>query len=144
MSATKSSSGNTFIIFGEPIEIVISGETTGGLSTTLTQTSPPGGGPPPHSHRNEDETLHVLYGDYELLANGQWTRVEAGATVYAPRGSVHTFRNVGSTTGKMLVLLTPSGLEKYFEEIAPLSVPADMPQILAISERYGISFSAMS
>jgi len=31
-------------------------------------------------------------------------------------------------------------MEKYIEEISPLSIPDDMPQILAISARYGISF----
>jgi hypothetical protein len=40
----------------------------------------------------------------------------------------------------MLIFVSPAGLEKYLEEISPLSVPDDMRQVLAISERYGISF----
>jgi hypothetical protein len=56
------------------------------------------------------------------------------------RGSVHTFRNVGTTTGKMLVFVAPSGMEKYLEEISALSMPEDMSRLLAISERYGIFF----
>ncbi len=130
----------TFKVFGEPIEILIPGEATGGLSTTLTQTSPPGGGPPPHSHLYEDETFYVLDGEYEFLENGQWLKAEPGRAVYAKRGSVHTFRNVGNTTGKMLVFLTPSGLEKYLEEISALSLPQDMAQLMAISEHYGIAY----
>jgi hypothetical protein len=54
--------------------------------------------------------------------------------------SVHTFRNVGTTTGKMLVFVAPSGMEKYLEEISALSMPEDMSRLLAISERYGIFF----
>jgi quercetin dioxygenase-like cupin family protein len=57
---------------GEPVEILVSGEMTGGPSTTLVQTSPPGGGPPAHSHVREDETFFVLEGDYELLQDGVW------------------------------------------------------------------------
>ena len=90
----------TFKVFGEPVEVLVSGEMTGGLSTTLTQTSPPGGGPPPHLHLNEDETFFVLEGKYEFLRDGEWHAIAHGETVLAKRGSVHTFRNAGTTTGK--------------------------------------------
>jgi quercetin dioxygenase-like cupin family protein len=131
----------TFKVFGEPVEILVSGEMTGGLSTTLIQTSPPGGGPPPHSHVNEDETFYVLEGDYELLADGQWIKVAAGECAHALRGSFHTFRNAGTTTGRMLVFVAPGGLDKYLEELSAFRVPDDMAAILALSERYGIAFA---
>lgn len=131
----------SFNVFGEPVDILTNGELTGGQSSMLIQTSPPGGGPPPHWHRNEDETFYVLEGEFEFLNNGAWTRAGAGEPFYAPKGSTHTFRNAGSTTGRMLVIATPSGLETYLEEISPLSMPGDMPQLLAISERYGITFA---
>ncbi len=130
----------TFKVFGEPVEVLVSGEMTGGLSTTLTQTSPPGGGPPPHLHLNEDETFFVLEGEYEFLWDGEWHPIAHGETVFARRGSVHTFRNAGTTTGKILIFVAPAGLDKYLEEISPLAIPQDMAELLAISERYGISF----
>ena len=130
----------TFTVFGEPVEVLVSGEMTGGLSTTLTQVSPPGGGPPPHSHEREDETFFVLEGDYELLQDGVWHKVPVGQAVLAKRGGVHTFRNAGTTTGKMLVFVTPAGMEKYLEEISVLTMPQDVEQLMAISARYGITF----
>jgi quercetin dioxygenase-like cupin family protein len=130
----------TFKVFGEPVEVLVSGEMTNGRSTTLTQVSPPGGGPPPHSHHNEDETFFVVEGDYEFLKDGQWVKVPVGQAIQGMRGSVHTFRNVGQTMGKMLVFVSPAGMEKYLEEISTLSIPDDMGQLLAISERYGIFF----
>lgn len=130
----------TFRVFGEPVEVLVPGEMTAYRSTTLTQLSPPGGGPPPHSHTNEDETFFVLEGEYEFLTDGQWLKAEPARAIQAMRGSVHTFRNVGATPGKMLVFVTPSGMEKYLEEISSLSMPADLAKLLAISERYGISF----
>lgn len=135
MSPTK-----TFYVFGEPIEILISGEMTGGRSTALVQTSPPGGGPPPHAHQNEDEIFFVLEGDYEFLERGVWTELKPGQAVWGMRGLVHTFRNAGTTEGRMLIFSVPAGLEEYFEEIAPLAMPWDLSQLLTISERYGISF----
>ena len=129
-----------FNVFGEPVEVLVSGDVTGGLSTTLTQVSPPGGGPPPHAHRYEDETFFVLRGDYEFLQNGEWVRRSAGGTWHASRGTVHTFRNVGDTTGKMLVFVAPSGMDKYLEEISALSMPEDAARLIVISEQYGITF----
>lgn len=134
------SSVKTFKVFGEPVEVLVAGEATGGLSTTLTQTSPSGGGPPPHSHTNEDETFYVLDGEYEFLMNGQWVKAEHGRAIHSMRGHVHTFRNAGSTTGKMLVFVAPAGMEKYLEEISSLSMPEDITKLMAISERYGITF----
>ena len=123
------------------MEVLTTSEMTGGNSTTLTQSSPAGGGPPPHSHVHEDETFFVVEGDYEFLMNGQWHKLVPGEAVHAMRGSVHTFRNAGSTNGKILIFVSPGGFEKYLEEISPLSIPADMQQLLVISERYGITFA---
>jgi quercetin dioxygenase-like cupin family protein len=133
----------SFRVLGESVEVLVTGGMTGGHSTTLVQISPPGGGPPPHSHSNEDETFFVLEGEYDFLEDGEWHRVRPSHAVYAKRGSVHTFRNAGSTRGKILIFVTPSGIEKYFEEISSLSMPEDMSRLLAISERYGISFPQM-
>lgn len=131
----------SFAVLGETVEVLVDGDQTGGLSTTLTQTSPPGGGPPPHSHRYEDETFFVLEGEYDFLHEGQWIRRNAGGTWHAGRGTVHTFRNAGKTVGKMLVFAAPSGMDKYLEEISPLQMPEDGARMAAISEKYGIAFA---
>lgn len=130
----------TFNVFGEPVDVLVNGAMTSGASTSLIQTTPPGGGPPPHSHRNEDETFTVLEGDFELLMNGQWLKMPVGEVAFARRGSIHAFRNVGTTVGKMLIFVAPSGLENYLEEVGHLSPVTDMAKILEISEHYGISF----
>ena len=131
----------SFKVFGEPVEVLVDGDMTDGLSATLLQTSPPGGGPPPHSHENEDETFFVLEGEFEFLENGKWNRISPGQAVYGPRGAVHTFRNIGATVGRMLVFVAPAGMEKYLEEVSALFMPEDAAQLFAISERYGITFA---
>lgn len=84
-----------------------------------------------------------MEGEYELLDGGAW-RVERGVAVHAARCSVHTFRNVGAVQGKMLIFATPSGIEKYLEEISTLSLSEGTEQLLAASERYEISFPQMT
>jgi quercetin dioxygenase-like cupin family protein len=131
----------SFSVFGEPVEILTNSEMTAGRSTVLIQSSPPGGGPPPHSHKNEDETFFVLEGEYELLLNGVSHKLIAGESMHAMRGSVHAFRNVGTTPGKMLTVVVPAGLENYLEEISVFSIPDGMLQVLEISKRHGITFA---
>ena len=37
--------------------------------------------------------------------------------MYIPKGTVHTFKNVGTSRGRFLVIITPAGFEKFFEKI---------------------------
>jgi quercetin dioxygenase-like cupin family protein len=110
----------TFRVFGEPVDVLVNSAMSQGSSAVLVQTTGPGGGPPPHMHTREDETFIALEGDFEILSEGQWRRISVGEVVFAPRGFVHTFRNAGSTPGKIMVFVSPGGFENYLEEIGPL------------------------
>jgi quercetin dioxygenase-like cupin family protein len=126
-------------VLGEQVDVITNGEMTNGASTFVIQTTSPGGGPPPHRHTREDETFTVLEGDFEVLDNGQWRGVPKGEFFFSPRGEVHTFRNSGTTVGKMAVFIAPAGFEKFFEQMEGLT-PADMPEILKIADKFGLSF----
>jgi quercetin dioxygenase-like cupin family protein len=130
----------SFTVLGEPVEILVDSQMTNGAFTVLTQTSPPGGGPPPHSHTREDEIFTVLEGDFELFDGTKWNPLPQGASARGARGGVHAFRNCGETPGKMQIIVSPAGFEKYLEEISPLTLPQDMHRLLQISECHGITF----
>lgn len=139
MTAIKS-----FPVLGDQVDMLVTREMTGGTSATLVETSPPGGGPPPHKHRNEDETFYVIEGEYEFLVDGEWIKASVGDSFYRGRGTIHTFRNCGKTSGRILIFVQPGGFQSYLEEISPLSVPADLPKLIEISNRYGIVFPGIS
>ena len=139
----ESSSCNTLHAFGDEVLIHLSGADTGGKFCMFTITSPPGGGPPPHYHENEDEWFFLMAGDIEFLIDGKWVRGNEGATVFMPRGSIHTFRNIGKSPSKLLTHTSPSGFEKFFEECASVFANPngpDMSLIIEISGKYGIQF----
>ena len=73
----------------------------------MEETTPPQGGPPPHIHHLEDELIYVLEGEVELLVGERTIRETAGASAYAPRGILHTFKNVGTSPSRVLVVFTP-------------------------------------
>lgn len=139
MTAIKS-----FPVLGDQVDMLVTQEMTGGSSATLVEISPPGGGPPPHRHLNEDETFFVIEGEYEFLVDGNWVKAFAGDSFYRRRGTVHTFRNCGTSSGRILIFVQPGGFQSYLEEISPLAVPDDMASLLDISHRYGISFPGIS
>jgi len=134
----------SFPVLGDSVDVLVTQEMTLGQSATLVETSPPGGGPPPHRHKNEDETFFVLEGEFEFLVDGEWVKAHTGDSFYRARGTVHTFRNSGEATGRILIFVQPGGFQSYLEEISPLSVPADLARLIEISDRFGIYFPGIS
>jgi quercetin dioxygenase-like cupin family protein len=129
--------------FGEEIIVHLSGAQTDGAFTLFTAVTPPGGGPPPHYHQYEDETFVVMEGRFAFYCNKQWTEVPVGTTVFMPKTVVHAFKNVGDTTGRVLISTRPSGFEVFFARCAEVfqrSGAPDMPRIIEISAEHGIHF----
>ena len=129
--------------FGDEVVIHLSGDDTGGKLCLFTSITPPGGGPPPHHHENEDEWFMPIEGKLEFFLNGKWTTAETGTAIFIPRGTVHTFRNVGNSKSRLLTQTMPSGFEIFFEKCAfefSKSTEPDMDQIKKIAADHGIYF----
>jgi quercetin dioxygenase-like cupin family protein len=86
-------------------------------------------------HRCEDEAFYVLEGDLAFQADGRDISAAAGTWVMLAKGSLHTFKNTGTATAKMLIVVTPSGLERFFAEVTDRTVapPADSERLLAVA-----------
>ncbi len=139
--------GKAYWVVGDLYTILASGEDTGGAYALIRAEVPAGGGPPPHCHRREDEAFYVLEGEVAFHADGRDIAAAPGTWVTLAKGSLHTFRNSGEATARMLIVVTPSGLERYFAEVGQAAVdrsapppvaPADIDRLLAIAPRYGL------
>jgi quercetin dioxygenase-like cupin family protein len=82
-------------------------EQTRGAYAILEQKIPAGHGPPLHVHRHETEIFYILEGEFEVTIGGQKVSAPAGAIVVGPRDIPHTFRNVGSQDGRLLLTVIP-------------------------------------
>jgi quercetin dioxygenase-like cupin family protein len=141
--------GRSLWVLGELVTYKTTSEQTGGAYSLFEVTTQPNGGPPPHVQHREDESFYVLEGEYEFLVEGRTVRAGAGSLIYVPKGTLHAHKNVGATTGRMLLSQTPGGLhECFFEEVGkpimdgsePLvsEGPQDLKRIIAIAVKYGI------
>ena len=135
--------GEIVDIVGDRARILIDGSSTNNLCTTFEAITSPGLGPPLHRHANEDEYFFVCEGTVKFIVNGQTMVGQPGSFAFAPRGSIHTFFNAGSTKSRMLISVTPSGLEIPFRENAALfkrNPNASPKEVEAIFNRAGIEF----
>lgn len=115
---------------GDRITYLITGAETGGAFFMAEVSVVPGGGPPPHVHSREDESFYLQQGTLAVQVGGKALNVSTGDFVHMPRGVMHSFKNVGEETAKLLMVVTPAGLENYFAEtFFPAADVADIPQI---------------
>lgn len=134
--------GRELNIVGDKISIKLTGHETGGAYCSVEEASPPQGGPPLHLHHREDESFYVLEGDYEFQIGDRQFRVDPGAFLFGPRGTPHAFKNVGTKMGRVLVVVSPPGLEKFFEEADQLgrAGPPPVEKLIELASKYELEF----
>jgi quercetin dioxygenase-like cupin family protein len=117
-------------------------EDTGGAYSVMEYIAPPGAGSPMHRHHREDEAFHILEGTMTFRLGEKKVEAGAGAFVYIPRGLRHAFANQTEQPVRALVILTPAGLERYFQEVAALAEAGvtDASAYQTVNEKYGLEF----
>lgn len=128
--------GTQLDVLGEVLTLLVSGEQTNGAFTIITEKSRPGGGTPLHTHRNEDEALYVLEGEYEIRCGNESIRATPGSFVFAPRNIPHKLTNVGPAAGRVLGVVSPAGFEGFWKEVSALPSPTDMNAVMEIAAKY--------
>jgi quercetin dioxygenase-like cupin family protein len=116
---------------GGPLTFKARGERTGGSLTAFENVIAPGEGPPLHTHAGEDEAWYMLAGTLRFRLGDDEAEAPAGTFVFVPRGTPHCFTNAGDEPARILVLFTPSGMERFFDRFADLEAfdPAAFAEI---------------
>jgi mannose-6-phosphate isomerase-like protein (cupin superfamily) len=137
--SVEAGKGRPVHVLGNDVIVKISSRDTGGAFTVFEGRTRPLAGPPLHLHCNQDEWWYILAGEFKFEVDGQETYAGPGATVFAPRGSRHTFQNVGTVPGRMLTTVVPGGVDLFFEEletVAPRGTIPDRAAILAVFAKH--------
>lgn len=122
--------GVRFMVWGE--------EAGGGFSLVEHPIAPNTLVAPVHIHEREDEYSYVIEGKMGALLGDETVYAEAGDLVFKPRNQWHTFWNAGDTECRILEILSPSGFEHFFDELAELGARGASPdEIDALAARYG-------
>jgi quercetin dioxygenase-like cupin family protein len=117
---------------GRDLIFKVTGEDTGGAFDYFIVDVAPKGGPPLHVHNKQEETIHVLKGRFKVRLGDEIFYLEEGGFAYLPSKIPHTFLNLTDEPGEVIVVYTPGGGHKFYEEFGPISRngPPD-PKVLA-------------
>ncbi len=137
--------GERFNIIGGGVRVLIDGAATNEQCCMFECPIPPGEGPPLHIHEREDELFYVVKGTFKISIDGQEIIAGAGSFAFAPRKSVHAFKNIGSEIGLLHVTCTPAGLETPFRAVQDPDPgsgrsPMTPEQIAGVFGQYGVTF----
>ena len=95
-------------------------------------------GPPQHVHHAHDETFYVVDGTYEFTIGDRIVDMAKGSFLFLPRGTPHTFRNVGDDLGCVVGTFNPGRFANYFRELAEIIERTDAaPDVDTWTELYG-------
>lgn len=104
------------------------GEETGGAFTLFEEAVAPQDRALPHLHHEEDQGIYVLEGEHEFVCDGRAFAAPAGSFVYVPRGTTHSYENVGTEPGRLLILSTPAGgTERLFLKLGEPATEGSPP-----------------
>ena len=125
---------------GHKITHKVSGLDTNGAYSML-EVELDGDGPPLHIHKSEDESFYVLEGEINLLVGERNIRATAGSLIFVPKGTIHTFSQIGHQPAKFLVTYSPSGFEKFFDEavdLGEMDTEAYITKANALADKYNM------
>jgi quercetin dioxygenase-like cupin family protein len=128
---------------GVTYRTILSPEASEGAMSILDSTAPVTTRPPRHVHECEDEIFIVLTGHCEFWVEGARFVKGPGETAFVPRGKEHTFRVIGDTPSRHLVILTPGGFEGFFADMArgQFRIPEDVPEIEASARAHHMTIT---
>src|ERR1700760_450955 len=97
--------------------MLVRSDQVNGAYALLEQDIPPGKGPPLHVHRHETEIFYVVAGTFEFRIGSDVVNGGPGTSAACPRDIPHTFRNVGTSTARLLLTIIPGRFGNFFLEV---------------------------
>jgi quercetin dioxygenase-like cupin family protein len=127
---------------GVRVEVLLTGEDTGGAFCLLADHPPAGWGLPPHRHAREAETIYVLEGRFELTVGGERRELGPGDAGHIPAGVLHSGGTLGEEPGRRVVIFSPAGAERIFLDAGSKTPgdPPDLARVIELASGHGWSF----
>ena len=127
---------------GRTAALKLKNSQTGQSVMAFEEITPAGVETPLHLHRDSDEVMYVLDGQYLFQVGDRVSEGGPGACAFMPRGIGHAWKCVGPGGGRAFFLYSPGNAGRVFEEAArsnitaPTSTDVD-PQLEELFERFG-------
>jgi quercetin dioxygenase-like cupin family protein len=142
----KPGEGEGWWFLGSFMRFVATAESTSGRFALIDAVAGPGRTSPPHIHHLEDELFEILEGEVTFTC-GESTHIAGpGSFVFLPRDVVHNYRVSSEIPARMLLWISPGGLDGFFKRMGvpgaigapPPSAPPDIEKLLALGREYHV------
>lgn len=109
-------------------------------------------GPRPHLHRRHEEMFYVLEGTLSVRVGAREIEAPTGSFVVIPRGTPHRPSNPGPVPTRVLLVFSPGGMDRFFEEAAGKRIPLQGPpptdrevreRLAAFTQSYDYEFAEL-
>jgi quercetin dioxygenase-like cupin family protein len=126
---------------GRDLIFKLTGEETDGALDYFVVEVAPHGGPPLHVHHKQLETIHVLAGRFKVRIGDEDFYLEERGFAYLPAEVPHAFLNLTDEPGEIIVVYSPGGCRKFYEELGPATRQGapDPRQIAEIFETHDMT-----
>ncbi len=125
--------------WGEESRIRIGPADSGGQLTILDYRAPASFGPPRHLHHREDEVLELIEGQAVFWTPHLSFVLAPGDLVLLPKLGPHTWRAYGPKGIRFTATFTPSGFERFFQDIERRRLLAsDVAELRAVAGDAGM------
>ena len=74
-----------------------------------------------HVHARHEETFLVVEGHYQMRIGDEVVVANAGDYVFVPRGTAHTYRNLGPAPGRVVNIMSPADGAELLVELGALA-----------------------
>ncbi len=140
--------GKHIVVAGDINSILASKQDTGGTYSFIETKVFPSGGPVPHIQTLEYEGFYIIEGQLIFNVDGQRIEAKPGMFINIPPNVLHSFKNETTETAKIIIVLSPAGMEQLFVEVGvevsnnsvkPPPVDNEQKQKLArLASKYGM------
>lgn len=116
------------------------GSHTGGSHAVIEFTLNEQFSPPPHIHRQHEEVIYVLEGQFALHLGDEKVVLGPGGAIVTPTGVAHTFSNAGTEPLRFLLTISPAKHLAYFTSMSDFLNGKMEPGVTMVDvmQRYGL------
>ena len=130
--------GRSVSLRGTTVRFTVESTQANGASCTEWEAAP-GFDTGLHVHERLEETWYILEGELEFRLGEATFSATPGATVFVPPRVAHAFANRTESAAKFLLIMSPPGHDRYFDELAEILAgdgPPDADKIADLRRRY--------
>jgi DNA-binding transcriptional MerR regulator/quercetin dioxygenase-like cupin family protein len=116
IAAGKDRFGDNIKLGGEPNDCKVSGKDTDGAMCIFEFTGHGGG--PRHLHKDQDEWIYIIEGEFEFVVGKKKIKLGAGESIFLPRNVPHVWACLNGKPGRIIDVYQPAGkMEDFFRAV---------------------------